>query len=168
MVEWLFLPFNVQELSFRNLFFLGSYHHLTMQVERVAIKRKHEEVKQCGPVVLETEHHEDNASDDSASSSDSDASDSESEQWKRRGISSKRRRGGEDASGKSPWSDESRELSSGGRMEPILPAQGSDGMQDEEEAAEYDDELEEMQELLELQLQVTSSLCLSFDLCFFL
>ncbi|KAG0567258.1 hypothetical protein KC19_7G122200 [Ceratodon purpureus] len=122
-------------------------------VERVAIKRKHEDVKQCGPVVLETEHHEDNASDDSASSSDSDASDSESEQWKRRGISSKRRRGGEDASGKSPWSDESQELSSGGRKEPTLPAQGSDDMQDEEEAAECDDELEEMQELLELQLQ---------------
>lgn len=134
-----------------------------MQVDRAAVKRKHEDMELCSPVILEAEHHEDNESDDSASSSDSDASDSQSEQWKRGDASSKRRRGGEDVSGKSPWSDASLELRSGGRKNLSLMALESVDMQ--EDAADYNDELQEMQELLELQLQVTSSFCLSFALC---
>jgi hypothetical protein len=106
-------------------------------------------------------------SDDSASSSDSDASDSESEPWKRRDA--KRRKGGEDdATG-----NESLQLSSEGTVkqpsliapEPIATQDEQEEEEEEEAPADYDDELKEMQELLELQLQVNLiSLSLLFTL----
>ena len=137
----------------------------TAQVERAAVKRNHEEVEQCNPAVLEAKQHEDNESDnDSASSSDSDAGEKESEQWRWRGAGSKRRRE-EDLSGKSPWSDES--LPRLRKIKPSLRAPESVGMEEEEEEADYDDELKEMQQLLELQLQVTIICLFGFiTLCF--
>jgi hypothetical protein len=109
-----------------------------MQGDRAPGKRKHEEVDECGPV-SESEFYEDTDSDDSASSSDSDASDSEYEHWSRKATSNKRRRGGEEIYGCILMTDESLHLRS------------------QEETVHYDNELKEMQQLLELQLQVSPS-----------
>lgn len=113
-----------------------------MQVDRPLVKRKHEEIAECGPA-SESELDEGTDSDDEfASSSDSDGSDSEYEQSNRRTSgNNKRRRGAEERIGTSPWTDESTQFGLSRRRSGA--------------AANCDDELKEMQLLLELQLKVT-------------
>lgn len=116
------------------------------------MKRKHdEEITECGPV-SESEVDEGSESDDSASSSSSsDASESEFEQSSRRATSNKRRRGGEETM---QWTQDSLQLKFGPRRRSAPGRQGSVSSQ-QEETANCDSELKEMQLLLELQLKVT-------------
>ncbi|KAG0604120.1 hypothetical protein M758_10G146800 [Ceratodon purpureus] len=108
----------------------------TLPVDSAPVKRKYEDVNECGPL-SGSMLYEDTDSDDSASSSDSDASDSEYEHWSRRATSSKRRRGGEDTYGSILMTDECLHLES------------------QQEIVNFDNELKEMQQLLELQLQAS-------------
>lgn len=121
---------------------LGSYMRCP-QVDSLPMKRKLDDMEECCTVV-ESEMCEDSVSEDdwTSSSSVSDASDSESEQWTRRRNLIKRKRSGGDIT------------------EAFQPRSGllfkSRSALDQEELVDCNEELKGMQELLQMQIQVTA------------